>query len=55
MTQELANYEPIQGIPLGAEPGIEPSESMSESVAITTAEDANPSDSMSESVTVVVS
>ena len=52
---EVQNYEPIQGLPEVIEEGIKASETMSQSVTISTSQDANPSDSMSESVTVVVS
>ncbi len=56
MTNQFANYVPIQGL-LGvtAPPGINPTESMSQSVAISITVDGNPSNSMSESVSVIVS
>jgi len=55
MTQEVFNYEPIQGIIVGEEEElISSSESMSESVAISITADGNPTNSMSESVSVIV-
>ncbi len=54
MTSQFANYVPIQGLLGALEPGINPTESLSETVGVSTEGDANPSETMSESVTVLV-
>jgi len=55
MTSQFQNYVPIQGLVIGAAaPGINPIESVSESVDVDTQGDANSSETMSESVVVTV-
>lgn len=55
MTSEFANYVPIQGLVIGAAaPGVNPTESLSESVDIQTEGTASPTETMSESVAIIV-
>jgi len=54
MTSQFQNYVPIQGLLVGAAPGINPTESLLESVDVDTQGDANTTETMSESVVVTV-
>jgi len=55
MTSEFANYVPIQGLVIGAAaPGVNPTETLLESVDVDTQGDVNPTETMSESVAIVV-
>ncbi len=50
MSQQLQNYEPVQGLPTGAAPGINPDNEFSESsIVLIDQGDANPVETFSES------
>ncbi len=50
MSQQLQNYEPLQGLPTGAAPGINPDNEFSESsIVLIDQGDANPIENFSES------
>jgi len=50
VSQEVQNYQPIQGLPTGAAPGITPSNEFTESsIVLIDQGDANPLENFSES------